>query len=200
MRWRSISNPARPQHGSLDRLQAADLPLHRSSAPRQRQCRPDRSETTHQPAGKPSQGRPLCRIQPPVQPVGLLATHHTAEPACQADAAVKRRRTRGQGIDEPLLRDVPPFGISDDRPRRSLLRGHRSRCRPSARPGRHRVSAATGAGPALDRPHLPAALLLDLAPWLGGVAAVLAPAPVEAPGVMVSRAGAVLLAPGQQLT
>ena len=104
-------------------------------------------------------------------------------------------------MDEPPLRSVQPFGISHNQPRRPLLGGCRPRCRSSARPGCRRTSAATATGPALSRPQLPAeALLLDLAPQLGGVAAALMPAPVKVLGVTIHRAAARLLAPGRQLS
>ncbi len=71
----------------------------------------------------------------------------------------------------------------------------------AARPGRRRVSAATVADPALNRPQLPAeALLLDFAPQLGGVVAALVPAPIEVLGVTIHRVAAGLLAPGRQLS
>ncbi len=108
---------------------------------------------------------------------------------------------RDQGIDEPLLRGVYPLGISDNKPRRPLLRGHRPRCRPLAHPGRRRISAETTAGPTLNRPQLPAdALPLDFPPQLGSIATALVPAPVEVLGVTINRAAAGLLAPSRQLS
>jgi len=71
----------------------------------------------------------------------------------------------------------------------------------AARTGRRRVSAATVADPALNRPQLPAeALLLDFAPQLGGVVAALVPALIEVLGVTIHRVAAGLLAPGRQLS
>lgn len=104
-------------------------------------------------------------------------------------------------MDELLLRRIQPFGIRHNKPRRPLLGKHRPRCRPSARRGGCRISVAATAGPALNRPQLPAeALLLDFAPQLGGVVAALAPAPIEVLDVTVNRAAARLLAPGRQLS
>lgn len=65
-----------------------------------------------QPFSKSGQGSILRRSQPLVQSVGLLVTHHATERACQTDEGIKLRRTRDQGIDEPLLRDIHPLRIS----------------------------------------------------------------------------------------
>src|SRR3954466_14553539 len=61
-------------HGALDRLQAADLPFHRTGTPRQRQAPPGPPPDRAQTADKPGQRRVLSHGEPLIRFCQLSGT------------------------------------------------------------------------------------------------------------------------------
>lgn len=109
-------------HRALDRLQPADLALHRPGASRQRQGRAHRRQITLQVDGESRHGRAVGRQQPLVQLSGPLFANHRPEGPSQRDGLRQLRGTGKQGGDEGLFGRVDLGRVGDHQP-----------CRPSPR-------------------------------------------------------------------